>query len=134
MTKVQHLNPEGIPKNPAFSQAVSVSGVHRVIYIGGQNAVDASGAIVGKSDLATQTRQVFRNLELVLSAAGARLEHIVKWNIMVVAGQPIPSAYQVFQEEWDRELNPPAVSVGIVAGLANPDFLIEIDAIAAVPE
>ncbi len=133
MTDVQHLNPEGLPRNPAFSQAVSVSGAHKVVYIGGQNAVDGSEAIVGKGDLATQTRQVFRNLEAVLAAAGARLEHVVKWNIMVVAGQPIPSAFQVFQEEWDSKANPPAISVSIVAGLANPDFLIEIDAVAVVP-
>ncbi len=48
---VQHLNPDGLHKNPAFSQAVVVSGSVRAIYVGGQNAVDASGQIVGKGDI-----------------------------------------------------------------------------------
>ena len=134
MTDVQHINPDGLARNPAFSQAVSVCGGHKVVYIGGQNAVDSSGAIVGRADLATQTHQVFRNLEVVLAAADARLENVVKWNIMVVAGQPILSAFQVFQEKWGRKPNPPAISVSFVAGLANPDFLVEIDAVAVVPE
>jgi enamine deaminase RidA (YjgF/YER057c/UK114 family) len=89
MCPVQHLNPEGVPHNPAFSQAVSVSGAHRTIYVGGQDAVDAAGNVVGVGDLAAQTRQIFANLKLALAAGGAGLEHIVKWNIYVVQGQPI---------------------------------------------
>ena len=134
MTEVQHINPEGLPRNPAFSHAVSVRGAHKVIYVGGQNAVSSSGSVVGKGDVAAQTRQVFQNLEHVLESAGARMEHVVKWNIMVVAGQPIPPAFQVFQETWGRRPDPPAITVSFVAGLANPDFLVEMDAVAVVPE
>ena len=47
---VHHLNPPTLHRNPAYSQAVAVSGGARTIYVGGQNAVDASGAIVGKGD------------------------------------------------------------------------------------
>jgi ABC-type hemin transport system substrate-binding protein len=45
---VQYLNPDGLHKNPAYSQAVAVTGHVTTVYVGGQNAVDASGAIVGK--------------------------------------------------------------------------------------
>jgi enamine deaminase RidA (YjgF/YER057c/UK114 family) len=131
---VQHLNPRGLPHNPAFSQGVSVSGAHRTIYVGGQNAVDESEAIVGRGDIGAQTRQVFANLRRVLEAGGAGLEHIVKWNIYVVHGQPVEPALAVFQEEWGRRPDPPAISVLFVAGLAHPDFLLEIDAVAVVLE
>src|SRR4051812_23591205 len=98
---VQHLNPETMHHNPAFSQAVAVSGAVKTIYIGGQNAVDASGAIVGKGDIGAQTEQVMRNFQAVLAAGGASLEHIVKWNIYLVQGQPLQPGLAVFQRVWN---------------------------------
>ncbi len=83
---VQYLNPEGLPQNPAFTQVVSVSGAVKTIYVGGQNALDANGEVVGKGDLAAQTEQIFHNLEHALRGASARLEHVVKWTIYVVQG------------------------------------------------
>src|SRR5260370_42684448 len=71
---VQHLNPDALPKNPAFTQAVVVSGPAKTIYIGMQNAVDASSTIVGQGDLAAQTEQTLKNLQACLEAAGARAE------------------------------------------------------------
>jgi len=132
MTSIQHLNPEGLPRNRAFTQAIAVDGPHRVIYVGGQNAVDSAGTILGKGDLGTQAQQTFRNLKLVLEAAGARLEHVVKWTIYLVQGHPLAPAFEVFQREWGARPNPPTISVVYVAGLANPDFLVEIDAVAVV--
>lgn len=54
---VQHLNPAGLHKNPAYTQAVVVSGNTTTTYVGGQNAVDASGNIVGKGDIRAQTQK-----------------------------------------------------------------------------
>ena len=48
---VQHLNPDGLHRNPAYSHAVLVSGGRKTLYVGGQNSVDASGNIVGKGDI-----------------------------------------------------------------------------------
>ena len=132
--QIQHLNPGGLSKNPAFSQLVTVAGPVKTIYIGGQDALDASGAIVGKGDLQAQTEQVFRNLQTALQAAGAGLEHIVKWNIYLVQGQPLQPAFGVFQQVWGRRPNPPAITMLYVAGLANPEFLVEMDAIAVIPQ
>src|SRR6476620_175498 len=86
---VQHLNHEPLHQNPAFSQAVAISGAARTADIGGQNAVDASGAIVGQGDIAAQTEQVMRNLQAALAAGGAGLEHVIKWNLYLVQGQPL---------------------------------------------
>lgn len=132
--QVQYLNPNGLPKNPAFSNVVSVTGPARTVYIGGQDAVDPSGAIVGKGDLKAQTEQILKNIQVALAAVGAQLEHIVKWNIYVVQGQSLQVGFEAFQRVWGNRPNPPVISVMFVAGLAHPDFLAEMDAIAVVPE
>lgn len=131
-SRVEYLNPDGLHRNPAFTQVIVTSGPSRTIYIGGQNAIDATGAIVG-SEIKTQAEQVFRNLQVALTAAGAQLEHIIKWTIYVVAGQPVQPAFEVFQQVWGERPNPPTISMLFVAGLAHPEFLLEIDAIAVVP-
>ena len=131
--EVRHLNPDTRPVNPAFTNAVVVTGPVRTVYIGGQDAVNASGEIVGKGDIKEQVRQVFVNLEGALGAAGAGLEHVVKWNVYVVEGYPFEAGYEVFREVWGSRPNPPAITAMYVAGLANPDFLVEMDAIAVVP-
>src|SRR5699024_3296810 len=88
-SSVQHLNPETMHRNPAFTQAVVVSGAVKTIYVGGQNAVDASGTIIGKGDIAAQTEQVLKNIQLALAAGGASIEHVIKWNLYLVQGQPL---------------------------------------------
>jgi enamine deaminase RidA (YjgF/YER057c/UK114 family) len=130
---VQHLNPETLHKNPAFTQVITVTGPVRTIYIGGQDAVDAQGNIVGKGDLAAQTHQVLLNLRTALAAAGARPEHIIKWNVYLVQGQSLQAGFAAFQQFWGHQPNPPAITGIFVSGLAHPDFLVEMDAIAVVP-
>lgn len=132
--RVQHINPAGLHKNPAFSQVAVVQGQARTVYVGGQNALNEAGEIVGPGDMARQAEQVFQNLKIALAAAGAELEHVIKWNVYVVAGQAAQPAFEVFQRVWGGRANPPLISMLFVAGLANPDFLLEIEAIAVVPE
>lgn len=132
--QVQHLNPATLHHNPAFTQAIAVTGQVKTIYVGGQNAVDAAGNIIGVGDIAAQTRQILMNVEAALAAAGAGLEHVVQWTIYLVQGQPLEPGFAVFQEFWGRRPNPPTISMLFVAGLANPAFLAEISAIAVVPE
>jgi enamine deaminase RidA (YjgF/YER057c/UK114 family) len=131
--RVEFLNPDGLPRNPAFSNVAVVSGSVRTIYIGGQDAVDAEGNIVGIGDIAAQTEQVLRNLRTALAAAGAGPEHVVKWNIFIVDGQDIRTGYAAFQRAWGDRPNPPVITAAVVKGLAHPDFLLEMDAIAVVP-
>lgn len=131
--RVEFLNPEGLHRNPAFSNVVVVSGPVRTIYVGGQDAVDAEGNIVGIGDIAAQTEQVLRNLRTALAAAGAGPEHVVKWNVLIVEGQDFASGYAVFQRVWGDRPDPPVITAAVVKGLAHPDFLVEMDAIAVVP-
>jgi enamine deaminase RidA (YjgF/YER057c/UK114 family) len=130
---VQYINPDTLVKNPAFTNVVVVTGAVKTVYIGGIDAVDATGAIIGKGDIAAQVEQMYKNLQVALAAAGASLEHVIKWNIYVLQGQPIQPGFAVFQRIWGNRPNPPAITVLFVAGLANPEFLAEIDAVAVVP-
>jgi enamine deaminase RidA (YjgF/YER057c/UK114 family) len=132
MSPVVHLNPEGLPHNPAFTYAVRVDPPTSTIYVGGQNGIAGDGAIV-EGGLGAQSEQAFENLRTVLAEAGASLEHVVKWTMFCVAGHPLEEGVAAFQNAWGRRPNPPALSVVIVAGLANPAFLVEIEAVAVVP-
>jgi enamine deaminase RidA (YjgF/YER057c/UK114 family) len=132
---VELLSPDGLVKNPAFSNVAVISGHVRTIYIGGQDAVTADGEIVGKGDLAAQTTQVLANIETALEAGGAGPEHVVKWNLFIVQGQDVRQGFEAFQRVWgDRTTPPPLITAAFVSALAHPDFLVEMDAIAIVPE
>lgn len=132
--QVEYLNPETLHRNPAFTNVVTVTGPGKTIYVGGQDAVDVSGAIIGKGDIKAQTEQILKNIESALAAGGARVEHVVKWNLYVVQGQPLQAGFEAFQRFWGNRPNPPAITFMFVAELAHPDFLAEMDAIAVVPE
>lgn len=130
---VQYINPDTLPKNPAFTQVVAVTGPVKTVYVGMQNAVDASRNIVGKGDIAAQTEQVLKNLQACLDATGAKREHIVHWNIYIAQGQPIQPAFEAGMRWWGNRPNPPANSVIFVPVFSPPDFLVGIDAVAIVP-
>ena len=132
--KVQYINPDGLSKNPAFSQVVTTHGKGKTIYIGGQDSVNAQREIVGKGDIAKQTEQVMKNLQTALAACGANFENLVKLSIYIVQGQDLYRGFQASQKFLDNLTNPPAISGFFVAALAHPDFLVEIDAVAFVPE
>jgi len=117
-------------RNPAFSQAVVVEQPRKTIYVGGQNGVDAEGRVVGPT-LAEQSLQALRNLETILHSEGATLADVVHWRIAVVQGQPIEEGFGAFAQVWDPVDPPPAITVHVVAGLGR-DFLVEIDAVAAI--
>ncbi len=133
-TQVEHLNPETLHFNPAFSQAVTVSGPVKMVYIGAQTAVDRDGTIVGKGDLAAQTDQALRNVQACLDAAHAEIGHIIHWTIFVAQGQDMRPAIAAGLRWWGNRPNPPLNNVAYVAGFFPPDFLISIEALAVVPQ
>ena len=131
---VQFLNPDTLPKNPAYTNVIVVSGPVKTIYIGAQGAFDAAtGSIVGRGDLGVQAMQVMKNIQAALAAAGAGLEHLIKWNIYLAQGQPLQPGIEAFQRAWGDRPNAPANTVMYVSELVPSDFLLCIDAIAVVP-
>ena len=127
---VRHINPEGLHRSPAFSQAVVVEQPAKTIYIGGQNGVDADGKVVGPT-VGEQAKQALHNLATILASEGASLANIVHWTIAVVDGHPFEEGVGAFQQVWNPADPPPAITVHVVAGL-GPGFLVEIDAVAVV--
>ena len=132
--QVQYINPDGLFKNPAFSQIVTTQGSGKTIYIGGQNAVNAQREIIGKGDISEQTEQVMKNIQTALSVCGATFDHLVKLTIHIVQGQDLYRGFQASQKYLGGLKNPPAITGFFVFALAHPDFLVEIEAIAFIPE
>ena len=118
---------------PRYSHGIATEG-GKLLFVAGQTASDQDGNVVGKGDIKAQAEQVFKNLQVALAAAGAGLEHVVKWNIYIVQGQPIQPGFEVFQRVWGAKPNPPVITGVFVSGLAHPDFLVEVDAVAVVPQ
>ncbi len=131
---MRYIDPDSLNKNPAFTNVVVVEGNVKTVHIGGQDAINASGEIVGKGDIVAQTEQILANVRAALEAGGARPEHIIKWNIYVVEGQSLQAGFGAFENAWPQTPDPPAITVVFVSGLAHPDFLVEMDAVAVVPQ
>ena len=75
-----------------------------------------------------------QNLQTALAASGATFQNLVKLTIYMVQGQNLYNGFKVSQNFLGTLANPPAISVVIVTGLANPDFLVEVEATAFTPE
>ena len=131
---VRYINPDSLNNNPAFTNVVVVEGNVKTVHIGGQDAINASGEIVGKGDIVAQTEQILANVRAALEAGGARPEHIIKWNLYVVEGQSLQAGFAAFQNAWPQTPNPPAITGVFVSALAHPDFLVEMGAVAVVPQ
>jgi enamine deaminase RidA (YjgF/YER057c/UK114 family) len=113
---------------PRFAQVVKIG---NQVYVAGQTAVDDKGNVVGRGDIETQTRQIFRNLQKCLSAAGAGFEQVVKLNIYSTdLDAHLPTLTKIRREYFPKE--PVASTTVQVPRLVHPDWLLEIEAIAVL--
>ena len=113
----------------SFAPGIAVEG-RRLIFVSGNVAVDADGQLVGRGDVGAQTRQIFQNIAAVLAEAGATLADVVKITTFIVPMDRYGEFAAVRAEVFDGQY-PASATVG-VASLVSPDYLIEIEAIAAV--
>ncbi|MDE0812855.1 MAG: RidA family protein [Alphaproteobacteria bacterium] len=126
MTKKILLDPLAPRAKPVpFSMGVKVGDT---IYVSGHVAQDANGKVVGKGDMAAQTRQVFANIEAVLAEAGATLEDVVKITTYITD----MSAYAAFSAVRAEMFPNAGMASATVAGavLVSDDFMVEVEAIA----
>lgn len=132
MTK-EWINPASVFRSldHGFSQAVVASG-RRTLYVSGQIAWDAQKQLVGGGDLEKQARQAFANLEAVVRSARGTLADVVSLRIYVVDYRPEKAAAvgSAFRRAFG-EARPAATWIG-VAALADPGFLIEVEATAVL--
>jgi enamine deaminase RidA (YjgF/YER057c/UK114 family) len=131
MSPIQRLRPEGLVVSPAFSHVAVVPPGATTIYVGGQNAVDADGSLVGPGDAALQSARALENVKTALAAAGASLGDVVQWAVLFVDGADITAGYRAIAGELASD-EPALVTAALVAGLGVPGALVEISAVAAV--
>ena len=102
------------------------------VYLRGQVGTDLEGNLVGLGDPAAQADQAMANVEQLLREAGSDLSHIVKTTIYITDPRYREPVYQTVGR-WLRGVHP--VSTGlVVSGLAQPEWLMEIDVIAVIPQ
>lgn len=106
--------------------------VGNLVFVSGQAAVDEHGDSVGGDDFETQARQAFANLAKVLAQAGSGLDHVVKVTIFVTDMTVIDEVIKLRREFFTPPY--PADTIAQVAALARPEWQIEIEAIAVVPD
>jgi 2-iminobutanoate/2-iminopropanoate deaminase len=130
----QYINPAGLfpSRDHGFTQVVAASGA-RTLYISGQTAWTATRQLVGGGDLAAQARQAFRNVQTAVEAGGGTLADVVSLRLYIVDyrtenAEAVGNALR----ECFRGPAPPATTWIGVTSLADPGFLIEVEAVAVL--
>lgn len=132
---VQLLNPEGLPQPEVYRQVAVATG-SRTVYIAGQVARDGDGNPVAPGDLAGQVEQAYRNIATALAAVGGSFDDVAKLTAYVVDWSPDRMAalgegvYRV-ADALGADLAKPITLIG-VAALAEPDLLVEVEAVAVL--
>lgn len=125
------INPDGISPPQTYSHVIVATG-SRLVFIAGQVAEDSKGKLVGRGDMTAQARQVFANIGRALAAAGAEPQQVTKLTIFVANYR---REHLAMIEEGRVALfgdhKPTDTLVG-VAALTNPDYLLEVDAVAVL--
>jgi enamine deaminase RidA (YjgF/YER057c/UK114 family) len=132
--KITRINPTTLYNSVqyGFSHA-TLQENGRTLHLAGQVAYDPAGVLVGGTDLGAQTRQALANLRAVLAAVGAQPADIVRLRTYVVNHTPdkLGTVLPELGTFFGGAVPPPNTFLG-VAALARPDFLVEIEATAAV--
>ncbi len=126
--QIIHTNNAPAPVGP-YNQAIATSG--QMIFVSGQIALDPNtGSIVGADDVATQTKQVMKNLEAVLTAAGAKWENVAKVSIFLKDMNDFATVNSIYGEYFSPESAPARACVEV--SRLPKDVLVEIECIAVL--
>ena len=115
-----------------FSHATAIEAKGRLVFISGMVARRADGTMAGIGDIAAQTRQVCENLKAAVEAAGGTLDDICRVDVYIRNMEQFAAIHQVRAEYFKEPL--PASTMVEVTKMTSPDALIEISAIAVVPD
>ncbi|HFK5511166.1 RidA family protein [Elizabethkingia anophelis] len=128
---IQFKNTDSVFQIKGLSQVVEVPlGASRMLILSGQVPVNQKGEVVG-SDIRTQSRQVFQNIQSVLEYCGANFNDIVKLGIFTTDISRIAEFREV-RDQFINTANPPASSLLEVKGLFRKDVFIEVEVTAIV--
>lgn len=125
----EYLNPPGLPTHPAYTNVVKAG---QLVFITAQVSTDADGNLLAKGDIEGQVRQVWRNLELAMQAAGGTTKDIVATSTYITKAEYMPTVARVRAELFPT--HPPVTSRPIVVNqlTVTPDALVSIGAIAVI--
>ncbi|HLW60753.1 MAG TPA: RidA family protein [bacterium] len=118
----------GVHKTTGYSHAVRAGDL---VFVAGQVAQDQEGRLVGRGDIEAQAVQVFENLKAVLASAGAALDDVVKLTTYTTSVAHRQKIAEV-RARYFTTYFPPNTFI-VVASLATPDYLLEIEAVASRP-
>jgi len=125
-------NPTGMTKPPTYSHVVEVNGPHRTIYLAGQTGVDANGKVA--EGFRAQIVQVMENLKTALASVGGGFEHVVKLTSYLTNIEANGAEFREVRGSYFPNKNAlPASTLVQISRLANPAFLVEVEAIAILP-
>ena len=131
-TNVRHSNPPGMTQPAAYSQVVEINGPHRLVFIAGQTGVDASGKAA--QGFRAQAVQAFTNIKTALASVGGSMDHVVRLTTYLTDIQQDADAYREVRASFlPNKSALPASTLLQVVRLADPSYLIEVDAIAILP-
>jgi enamine deaminase RidA (YjgF/YER057c/UK114 family) len=128
MPAVEHIQPAHL-SNPG-KRYTHVVRVGDWVYIAGQTASDENGNIVGVGDPTAQTEQVYNNLGKCMESVGGKLTDIVKTTVYVVGREHLDAIRAAREGRFGDK--PPTSTLLVISGLARPEFLLEIEAVAYV--
>jgi 2-iminobutanoate/2-iminopropanoate deaminase len=115
-----------------FSQATMIEARGRLVFISGLTARRADGTIAGVGDIEAQTRQVCENLKAAAEAAGGTIDDICRVDVYIRNMEHFDIIHKVRREYFKPPL--PASTMVEVVKMTSPDYLIEISAIAVIPD
>ena len=114
-----------------FSQATVIEARGKLVFISGMTSRKADGTIAGIGDIEVQTRQVCENLKAAVEAAGGTMDDIVRVDVYVRNMEHFDQIHKVRREYFKAPA--PASTMVEICKMTSPDYLIEINAIAVLP-
>lgn len=117
--------------NGHFSQATVIEARGKLVFISGMTARKPDGSIAGVGDITVQTRQVCENVKAAVEAAGGTLDDVVRVDVYVRNMEHFEKIHAVRREYFKPPL--PASTMVEICKMTSPDYLIEINAIAVLP-
>jgi enamine deaminase RidA (YjgF/YER057c/UK114 family) len=122
------ITPAGIrPPFARYSHAVEVPAGHRLLFCSGQLGIGPDESVPGTVE--GQTERCFENIRAILADAGMDLSHIIRINAFVTGREHL-KGYMAARDRYVAD-PPPASTLMIVSGFARPEFLVEIEVVAA---
>jgi enamine deaminase RidA (YjgF/YER057c/UK114 family) len=134
MADIKIFNPAGLAKPPATYSHIAQAKTQQVVFIAGQVPSDAAGNVVGKGNIEAQSAQVYANIHTALRAVGADWTNVVQFTSFLTRAED-SAAFRAWRNREFPKMFPggsPPNTLLIISRLADPDYLLEVQTIAAL--